>query len=40
MALVQLAPVFGLLGLVMAWLTYRYVVAQPPGTPAMAEIAE
>ena len=40
MVLVQLAPVLGLLGLVMAWLTYRYVVAQPPGTPAMAEIAE
>ena len=35
----QMAPVLGLLGLLMAWLVYRYVVAQPAGTAPMVEIA-
>ncbi len=34
-----LAPVLGALGLVMAWLMYRHVVAQPAGTAPMVEIA-
>jgi K(+)-stimulated pyrophosphate-energized sodium pump len=35
----QMAPVLGVLGLLMAWLMYRYVVAQPVGTAPMVEIA-
>jgi K(+)-stimulated pyrophosphate-energized sodium pump len=34
-----LAPVLGLLGLLMAFVMYRYVVAQPAGSGAMTEIA-
>ncbi|MBI2469487.1 MAG: sodium-translocating pyrophosphatase [Candidatus Rokubacteria bacterium] len=34
------APVAGILGLVLALGIYRYVVAQPPGTGAMIEIAD
>ena len=33
------APVLGVLGLSMAWLLYRHVVAQPAGSAAMVEIA-
>ena len=33
------APLLGALGLVLAWLLYRRVVAQPAGTAAMIEIA-
>jgi K(+)-stimulated pyrophosphate-energized sodium pump len=33
------APLLGALGLVMAWLLYRHVIAQPTGTAAMVEIA-
>jgi K(+)-stimulated pyrophosphate-energized sodium pump len=33
------APLLGALGLVMAWLLYRHVVAQPTGTAVMVEIA-
>jgi K(+)-stimulated pyrophosphate-energized sodium pump len=40
MTSVQLAPVLGALGLVMALLMYRYVKAQPAGTAAMVEISE
>ena len=36
---IALAPLLGGLGLVMAWLLYRHVVAQPTGTAAMVEIA-
>src|SRR5215510_7056532 len=36
---VVLAPVLGGLGLVLAWLLYRHIVAQPAGTAAMIEIA-
>jgi K(+)-stimulated pyrophosphate-energized sodium pump len=35
-----LAPVLGLLGLLMAYALYRYVVAQPAGSSAMTEIAD
>jgi K(+)-stimulated pyrophosphate-energized sodium pump len=34
------APVLGLLGLAMAYATYRYVVSQPGGTTAMLEISD
>ena len=34
-----LAPVLGVLGLILAWLLYRRIVAQPAGTAAMIEIA-
>jgi K(+)-stimulated pyrophosphate-energized sodium pump len=37
---VQLAPVVGVLGLVMAWLVYRHVTAQPAGSAAMVEISD
>jgi K(+)-stimulated pyrophosphate-energized sodium pump len=37
---VQLAPVLGVLGLVMALLMYRYVKAQPAGSAAMIEISD
>ena len=37
---VALAPVFGILGLAMAFVIYRHVVAQPGGTAAMLDIAE
>jgi K(+)-stimulated pyrophosphate-energized sodium pump len=37
---VQLAPVLGALGLVMALLMYRYVKAQPAGSAAMVDISE
>ncbi|HET7343863.1 MAG TPA: sodium-translocating pyrophosphatase [Methylomirabilota bacterium] len=40
MALVGLAPVVGLLGLLMAWGVYRWVVAQPAGSAAMTAIAD
>jgi K(+)-stimulated pyrophosphate-energized sodium pump len=39
MDLVTLSPVFGLLGLTMAFGLYRYVVGQPDGTAAMIDIA-
>jgi K(+)-stimulated pyrophosphate-energized sodium pump len=40
MTSLQLAPVLGALGLVMALLMYRYVKAQPAGTAAMLEISD
>jgi len=40
MALSQLAPLFGILGLLMALGVYRYVVAQPAGSALMIEIAD
>jgi K(+)-stimulated pyrophosphate-energized sodium pump len=40
MTLVTLAPAFGVLGLVMAWLMYRRVVAEPAGTAVMTDIAD
>ena len=40
MDLSQIAPVFGLLGLLMALGVYRHVVAQPAGTGLMTEIAD
>jgi K(+)-stimulated pyrophosphate-energized sodium pump len=40
MSLPVLAPVLGLLGLLMAFVVYRYVVAQPAGSGAMTEIAD
>jgi K(+)-stimulated pyrophosphate-energized sodium pump len=40
MSLPALAPVFGIVGLLMAFAVYRYVVAQPAGSGAMTEIAE
>jgi K(+)-stimulated pyrophosphate-energized sodium pump len=40
LTVLMLAPALGVLGLVMAFGLYRYVVAQPSGTVAMAEIAE
>ncbi|MBI4610821.1 MAG: sodium-translocating pyrophosphatase [Candidatus Rokubacteria bacterium] len=39
MAWVPLSPLFGLLGLAMAFVMYRYVVRQPDGTAPMAEIS-
>ena len=39
MTAITFAPLLGLLGLVMALVMYRYVVAQPSGTAAMADIA-
>lgn len=39
MTWVSLAPVFGLLGLAMAFVMYRYVVRQPEGSGAMVEIS-
>jgi len=35
-----LAPTLGAVGLLMAFILYRYVVAQPSGSGAMAEIAQ
>ncbi|HEX9819151.1 MAG TPA: sodium-translocating pyrophosphatase [Methylomirabilota bacterium] len=40
MTSLQLAPVLGALGLVMALLMYRYVKAQPAGSAAMLEISD
>ena len=40
MSLPILAPVLGALGLLMAFVLYRYVVAQPAGAGAMTEIAD
>jgi K(+)-stimulated pyrophosphate-energized sodium pump len=40
MELGQIAPLFGLLGLLMALGVYRHVVAQPAGTGLMTEITE
>src|SRR5215468_8223211 len=40
MALATAAPVLGVLGLLMSFAVYRYVVAQPPGAGAMTEIAD
>ncbi len=39
MTSITLAPLLGVLGLAMAFAMYRYVVAQPSGTAAMAEIS-
>jgi K(+)-stimulated pyrophosphate-energized sodium pump len=39
MDVITLSPVLGLLGLAMAFMVYRHVVAQPDGTAAMVEIA-
>ena len=40
MSLPILAPVLGALGLLMAFVLYRYVVAQPAGSGLMTEIAD
>ena len=40
MSLPVLAPVLGVLGLLMAFAVYRYVVAQPAGSGPMTEIAD
>ena len=40
MTAIAFAPVLGLLGLGMALIMYRYVVAQPSGTAAMTDIAD
>jgi K(+)-stimulated pyrophosphate-energized sodium pump len=40
MSLPVSAPVLGVLGLLMAFVVYRYVVAQPAGSGLMTEIAE
>ena len=40
MSLPVLAPVLGTLGLLMAFVLYRYVVAQPAGSGLMTEIAD
>ena len=40
MSLPVLAPTLGAVGLLMAFVLYRYVVAQPSGSGAMTEIAE
>ncbi len=40
MSLPVLAPVLGVLGLLMAFAVYRYVVAQPAGSGPMIEIAD
>ncbi|HYS93758.1 MAG TPA: sodium-translocating pyrophosphatase [Candidatus Acidoferrales bacterium] len=40
MSLPVLAPTLGVVGLLIAFVLYRYVVAQPPGSGAMIEIAE
>jgi len=40
MSLPVLAPVLGALGLLMAFVLYRYVVAQPAGSGLMTEIAD
>ncbi|MGH7184945.1 MAG: sodium-translocating pyrophosphatase, partial [Pseudomonadota bacterium] len=40
MSLPILAPVLGALGLLMAFVLYRYVVAQPAGAGVMTEIAD
>ena len=37
---IPLAPALGILGLLMAFGIYRYVVAQPAGSGLMTEIAE
>jgi len=37
---VLLAPYFGLAGLALAFVIYRYVVSRPPGSGAMIEISE
>ncbi len=39
MSLPVLAPTLGVVGLLIAFVLYRYVVAQPPGSGAMIEIA-
>ncbi|MGH7333891.1 MAG: sodium/proton-translocating pyrophosphatase, partial [Candidatus Rokuibacteriota bacterium] len=39
MTAITFAPVLGLLGLAMALVMYRYVVAQPAGTAVMTDIA-
>jgi K(+)-stimulated pyrophosphate-energized sodium pump len=36
---IAVAPLLGALGLVMAWLVYRHVVAQPAGSAAMLELS-
>jgi len=36
---IVVTPLFGAAGLVMAWLMYRHVVAQPAGSAAMVEIS-
>ena len=40
MSLPVLAPALGVVGLLIAFVLYRYVVAQPPGSGAMIGIAE
>jgi K(+)-stimulated pyrophosphate-energized sodium pump len=40
MSLTQLAPLVGLAGLLMAFMVYRYVVAQPTGSGLMVEISD
>ena len=40
MSLPVLAPTLGAVGLLMAFVLYHYVVAQPSGSGAMTEIAE
>jgi len=40
MEISQIAPLFGMLGLLMAFAVYCHVVAQPAGTGLMTEIAE
>ncbi len=40
MGLSQVAPLFGILGLLMALAVYRHVVAQPAGSGPMIEIAD
>ncbi len=40
MTAIAFAPLLGLLGLGMALIMYRYVVAQPSGTAAMTDIAD
>lgn len=37
---IPLAPALGILGLLMAFAIYRYVVAQPPGSGLMLEISD
>ncbi len=40
MTAIALAPLLGILGLLMAFAMYRHVVAQPSGTAVMVEISE
>jgi len=40
MQLQMVAPILGLVGLVIAFVIYNYVKSQPAGTDKMVEIAE